>query len=72
VLRGYPLAFLLAFMLVFLAVVGIARKARSLAKRWTDAHIRSSCDRGIRRVVRDLEEALDQGGLAVERGRRPR
>ena len=39
VLRGYPLAFLLAFMLVFLAVVGIARKARSLARRWTDAHI---------------------------------
>ncbi len=73
VLRGYPLAFLLAFMLVFLAVVGIARKVRSLARRWTDAHIPIVVrPGGYDRVVADLEEALDQAGLAVDRRPAPK
>jgi hypothetical protein len=73
VLRGYPLAFLLAFMLVFLAVVGIARKARSLVRRWTDAHIPIVVrPGGYERVVADLEEALDQAGLAVDRRPAPK
>ena len=29
----------LAFILVFLAVVGVVRKVRNLSRRWTDAHI---------------------------------
>src|SRR5689334_9012697 len=73
VLRGYPLAFLLAFTLVFLAVVGVLRKARSLSKRWTDAHIPIVVrPGGYDRMVADLEDALDQAGLAVDRRPAPR
>jgi hypothetical protein len=72
VLRGYPLAFLLAFTLAFLAVVGTVRKARSLSKRWTDAHIPIVVHPGgYDQLVDDLEEALDQAGLAVDRRRAP-
>ena len=39
VLRGYPFALVLPLMLVLLALVGTWRKVRSLAHRWTDAHI---------------------------------
>lgn len=39
VLRGYPFALVLPLMLVLLALVGTWRKLRSLAHRWTDAHI---------------------------------
>jgi hypothetical protein len=67
VLRGYPLAFLLAFTLVFLAVVGTIRKARSLVKRWTDAHVPIVVRTGgYPRMVDDLEDALDQAGLKVD------
>ena len=65
-LRGYPLAFLLAFTLAFLAVVGTIRKVRSIVKRWSDAHVpivvRPGC---YGRVVDDLEDALDKAGLDV-------
>ena len=68
VLRGYPLAFLLAFILVFLAVVGLARTLRSLSKGWTDAHIPIVVKPGgYETMVNDLEDALDQAGLAVDR-----
>lgn len=67
VLRGYPLAFLLAFTLVFLAVVGTIRKARSLVKRWTDAHVPIVVRTGgYGKMVDDLEDALDQAGLKVD------
>jgi hypothetical protein len=39
VLRGYPFALVLTLMLVLLALVGTWRKLRSLAHRWTDAHV---------------------------------
>jgi hypothetical protein len=39
VLRGYPFALVLPLMLVLLALVGTWRKLRSLARRWTDAHV---------------------------------
>jgi hypothetical protein len=68
VLSGYPLAFLLAFILVFLAVVGVARKVRSLAKGLTDAHIPIVVKPGgYATMVNDLEDALDQAGLEVDR-----
>ena len=72
VLRGYPLAFLLAFILVFLAVVGVARKVRSLSKGWSDAHIPIVVKPGgYETMVNDLEDALDQAGLAVDRRTAP-
>jgi hypothetical protein len=72
ILRGYPLAFILAVILVFLAVVGIVRKGRSLARRWSDAHVPIVVrEGGYGRMVADLEDALDEAGLAVDRGEAP-
>jgi hypothetical protein len=68
VLRGFPIAFLLAFTLIFLAIVGVVRKGRTLARRWTDAHIPIVVHAGGYAVmVDDLEKALRQAGLRVER-----
>jgi hypothetical protein len=68
VLRGYPVAFLLAFTLIFLAVVGVVRKARTLARRRTDAHIPIVVHAGgYSTMVDDLEAALRDAGLAVVR-----
>lgn len=72
VLRGYPLAFVLALVLVFLGGVGIARKVRSLMKRWSDAHVAIVVrEGGYDRMVADLEQAIDDAGLAVDHGEAP-
>lgn len=72
ILRGYPLAFVLALTLVFLAAVGIVRKVQSLARRWSDAHVPIVVrEGGYALMVADLEEALDEAGLAVDRGEAP-
>jgi hypothetical protein len=66
VLRGYPLTAALALTLVFLAVMGIARKGRALAKRWSDTHIPAVVRPGnYDQVVADLERALDDADLTV-------
>jgi hypothetical protein len=66
VLRGYPLTLILALVLVFLAVVAVLRKARALVKRWSDAHVAIVVQEGgYERMARDLEQALDEAGLAV-------
>ena len=68
VLRGYPLSAALAVTLVILALVGIARFVHRLARRWTDAHVPVVVrPGGYERVVADLERALDDAGLAVDR-----
>ncbi len=73
VLRGYPFAFVLAFTLVFLSVVAVARKARSLAKRWQDGHVPIVVKPGAYGAVADdLEAALHESGLDVSRRRAPR
>ena len=66
VLRGYPLTAALALTLVFLAVMGTARKGRALAKRWSDTHIPAVVRPGsYDQVVTDLERALDDADLTV-------
>ncbi len=66
VLRGYPLTISLAFVLVFLALVGTVRKLRVLVKRWSDLHIPLVVQPGgYEAVVGDLEAALDDAGLDV-------
>lgn len=68
VLRGYPLSAALAVTLVLLALVGIARFVHHLALRWTEAHVPVVVrPGGYERVVADLERALDDAGLAVDR-----
>ena len=72
ILRGYPLALVLALVLVFLAVVAMFRKIRALIKRWKDAHVPIVVrEGGYDRMVDDLEKALDDAGLDVTRGKAP-
>jgi hypothetical protein len=66
VLRGYPLTVLLAVLLVFLALLAIWRKARSTAKRWTDAHVPMVVKPGAYdQVADDLDRAVTAAGLDV-------
>ena len=67
VLRGYPLTALLALLLVFLAVLAVARKAISLRKGWTDAHVPLVVLPGrYDDVAADLDAAVTAVGLHVE------
>ena len=64
--RGYPLTLLLAILLVFLAVLAMWRKARSLVRRWSDAHVPMVVDPGAyEQVSTDLERALSDAGLEL-------
>ena len=66
VLRGYPLTLLLAVLLVFLAGLAIWRKAWSLAKRWTDAHVPFVVKPGAYTLVADdLDRAVTAAGMDV-------
>jgi hypothetical protein len=66
VLRGYPFTLVLAATIVILAGVSLARKVRSLAKRWEDAHVPVVVKPGgYERVLSDLEGVLDRSDLSV-------
>jgi hypothetical protein len=68
VARGYLLSPALAITLILLALVGIARFVHHLVLRWSDAHIPIVVrPGGYERVLVDLERALDDAGLDVER-----
>ena len=68
VVRGYPLCAALAVTMVILAGVGIARFVHHRAIGWVDAHVPIVVHPGgYERVVADLERALDDAGLDVER-----
>ena len=72
VLRGYLYAPVLALILVVLAGIALWRKGTALAKRWQDAHVAVIVKPGgYERVVRDLERALDDAGVAVSRTKAP-
>ena len=67
VARGYPLTVLLSVLLVFLAALAIFRKAQSLARGWTDAHVPLVIVPGkYDEVASDLDRALEAAGLEVE------
>ena len=67
VVRGYPLTALLAVLLVFLAGLAVGRKAVSLARGWTDAHVPLVVLPGKYDVVAaDLDAAVTAAGLDVE------
>jgi hypothetical protein len=67
VARGYPLTVLLSVLLVFLAGLAIFRKAQSLARGRTDAHVPLVIVPGkYDEVASDLDRALEAAGLEVE------
>jgi hypothetical protein len=64
--RGYPLAAGLALLLVFLGVIGLARKVTSLAKRWSDTHIPIVVKpRGYEKLAADLDTAISDAGVDI-------
>lgn len=66
VARGYPLTVLLSVLLVFLAGLAIVRKAQSLARGRTDAHVPLVIVPGMYdAVASDLDRALEAAGLEV-------
>lgn len=66
VARGYPLTALLAVLLVFLAGLAIWRKANSLRRGWTDAHVPIVVSAGAyEQVADDLDRAVTAAGLDV-------
>ena len=68
VLRGYPFTLVLALTIVILGGVALARKLRSMSKRWEDAHIPVVVKPGgYDSVLGALEEVLDHAGLDVTR-----
>ena len=67
VARGYPLTVLLSVLLIFLAGLAIFRKAQSMARGWTDAHVPLVIEPGkYDDVAADLDRALEAAGLEVE------
>jgi hypothetical protein len=72
-LRGYILAPVLVALMVFLAGVGLARKARSRRHGWSDAHVAIVSEEGsYDRLVTDLVDGLRRGGLDVQAQDAPR
>jgi hypothetical protein len=72
VLRGYVMSPVLALTLLLLAAVGVARFVHHLALRWSDAHVPIVVrPGGYERVLVDIERALDDAGLDVERREAP-
>lgn len=68
VLRGYPFAAVLAVVLAVLSFIAVARKVRSLGRRWEDAHVPVVVKPGgYDRVLELLEGVLDDAGLDVVR-----
>jgi hypothetical protein len=66
IVRGYPLTILLAVLLIFLAGLAVWRKAQSLARRWTDAHVPIVVGPGAyEQVADDLDRAVTAAGLDV-------
>ncbi len=66
VLRGYPFTFVLAVTIVVLAGVALARKLRSLSKRWEDAHVPVIVKPGAYdQVLGQLRDVLDAADLPV-------
>ena len=66
VLRGYPFTLVLAVTIIVLGGVALARKLRSLSKRWEDAHVPVIVHPGgYERVLKALEQVLDRAGLDV-------
>lgn len=67
--RGYPLTVLLAVLLIFLAGLAIWRRAMSLRRGWTDAHVPFVVKPGAYdQVAEDLTQAITGAGLEVSAG----
>jgi hypothetical protein len=72
-LRGYLYAPVMAFTILFLAVVAVVRKVRSLQRNWQSDHLPVIIKGGkYESVVDGIEAALRDAGMQVERRFAPR
>jgi hypothetical protein len=66
ILRGYLLAPLISGLLLYLAVIGLGRKARSARHGWSDIHVAIVVEPGgYEQMAADVERAVDSAGLEV-------
>lgn len=73
VLRGYPYALVLGLTILFLASVRLVRRVRSLQLGWQSDQLAFIVKEGrYEAVAADLEAALHEAGLPVDRKRTPR
>lgn len=73
VLRGYPYALVLGLTILFLAAVRLVRRVRSLQLGWRSDQLAFIVKEGqYEAVAADLEAALREAGLPVQRRRTPR
>jgi len=73
IVRGYPFALVLALTIALLSGVAVVRKARSLKRRWEDAHVPLVVKPGgYERLLDELQEVLHGSGLPVDRRPAPR
>jgi hypothetical protein len=68
ILRGYPLAILIAAVAILVPLAGAARRIGSVGRGWSDSHIPIVVEPGgYERTVVDLETALARAGMATSR-----
>ena len=73
ILRGYPLAVLIAALAILVPVAGIARRIGSIRRGWSDSNIPIVVNPGgYEQTVTDLENALSEAGMPTERHDAPR
>ena len=65
-LKGYPVALLMAGILIFLGAIGVIRKIDSARRGWSDVHVPIVAKPGgYDAMVADLQVALANAGLPV-------
>jgi hypothetical protein len=73
ILRGYLLAPLISGLLIYLAVLGMSRKARSARHGWSDSHVAIVVEPdGYDDLAKAVEQAVDDAGLEVAVREAPR
>jgi hypothetical protein len=72
-LRGYLLAPLISGLLIYLAALGMARKARSARHGWSDSHVAIVVEPdGYDQLAAEVERAVDSAGLTAAMREAPR
>jgi len=72
-LRGYLLAPLVSGLLIYLAALGMARKARSASHGWSDSHVAIVVEPdGYEQLATEVARAVDSAGLAAAMREAPR
>jgi hypothetical protein len=73
ILRGYPIAVLIAALAILVPAAGTARRIGSVRRGWSDSNIPIVVNPGgYEQTVTDVEKALAEAGMSMERHDAPR